>query len=74
MAVRSLAVGPEDPTYGAVINQLSDKFSFDVISKGGNAAGKSGFVPAWGSSFNEKQIRDIVADLRTGATLTAKGM
>ena len=48
-----------------VMNQLSNKYLLDVISKGGSAVGKSSFMPAWGSSFNEKQIRDIVAYLRT---------
>jgi mono/diheme cytochrome c family protein len=37
----------------------------DIITKGGSAAGKSSFMPAWGSSLTEKQIRDIIAYLRT---------
>ena len=65
MATQSLPVRPADHTNGAVMNQLSDKFLLDIISKGGSAVGKSSFMPAWGSSFNEKQIRDIVAYLRT---------
>lgn len=65
MAAQSLPVRPADHTNGAVMNQLSDKFLADIISKGGSAVGKSSFMPAWGSSFNEKQIRDIVAYLRT---------
>ena len=65
MAAQSFPVRPADHTNGAVMNQLSDKFLLDVISKGGSAVGKSSFMPAWGSSFNEKQIRDIVAYLRT---------
>lgn len=62
---QSLPVRPADHTNGAVMNQLSDKFLIEIISKGGSAVGKSSFMPAWGSSFNEKQIRDIVAYLRT---------
>ena len=65
MAAQSLPVRPADHTNGAVMNQLSDKFLVDLILKGGSAVGKSSFMPAWGSSFNEKQIRDIVAYLRT---------
>ena len=65
MAAQSLPVRPADHTNGAVMNQLPDKFLLDVISKGGSAVGKSSFMPAWGSYFNEKQIRDIVAYLRT---------
>lgn len=67
MAAQSLPVRPADHTNGAVMNQFSDKFLIEVISKGGSAVGKSTFMPAWGSSFNEKQIRDIVAYLRTMA-------
>ena len=64
MATQSLPVRPVDHTNGAVMNQLSDKFLVDLISKGGSAVGKSSFMPAWGSSLNERQIRDIVAYLR----------
>jgi hypothetical protein len=46
------------------MNQLSDKFLFDIISKGGGAVGKSAFMPSWGN-LNEKQIRDIIAYLRS---------
>ena len=65
MAAQSFPVKPADHTNGAVMNQLSDKFLTDVISKGGSAVGKSRFMPAWGSSFNEKQIHDIIAYLKT---------
>ena len=47
------------------MNRLSDKYLIQVISKGGAAVGKSGFMPAWGSSLNEKQIKDIVAFIRS---------
>jgi mono/diheme cytochrome c family protein len=47
------------------MNQLSDKFLIDVISKGGGAVGKSAFMPAWGSALNDKQIRDLVAFIRS---------
>jgi cytochrome c oxidase cbb3-type subunit III len=60
----ALPARPADHTNGAVMNQLSDKFLVDVITKGGGAVGKSNFMPAWGSSFNDKQIRDIVAYIR----------
>lgn len=64
MAAQSLPVRPADHTNGAVMNQLSDQFLVDLISKGGSAVGKSSFMPAWGSSLKEKEIRDIVAYLR----------
>jgi mono/diheme cytochrome c family protein len=67
-AAAALPVKPADHTNGAVMNQLSDKFLVDVISKGGGAVGKSTFMPSWGGALNDKQIRDIVAYIRTIAT------
>jgi mono/diheme cytochrome c family protein len=65
MAARSLPVKPADHTNGTVMNQLSDQFLRDIISKGGSAVGKSSFMPSWGSSIDEKQVRDLVAYLRS---------
>lgn len=64
-AAESLPLKPANHTDGAVMRQLSDKFLFDIISKGGGAVGKSPFMPAWGNQLREKQIRDIVAHLRS---------
>jgi len=65
VAAKGLPAKPADHTNGAVMNPLSDKFLNDVISKGGSAVGKSAFMPSWGSSLSEKQIRDIVAYIRS---------
>jgi mono/diheme cytochrome c family protein len=65
VAANSLPVKPQDHTNGAVMNQLSDQALVDVISKGGGAVGKSTFMPAWGSSLNDRQVRDIVAYIRS---------
>ena len=65
VAAGSLPVKPKDHTNGAVMNQMTDQSLADVISKGGGATGKSSFMPAWGASVNEKQVRDIVAYIRT---------
>jgi mono/diheme cytochrome c family protein len=64
-AAKGLPAKPADHTNGAIMNQLSDKYLIDVISKGGGAVGKSAFMPAWGSALNEKQIRDLVAFIRS---------
>jgi mono/diheme cytochrome c family protein len=64
-AARSLPVKPADHTDGAVMNPLTDKFLLEIISKGGGAVGKSPMMPAWGGQFNEKQLRDIVAYVRS---------
>jgi mono/diheme cytochrome c family protein len=65
MAAKGLANKPADHTNGAVMNQLSDKYLVEVISKGGAALGKSSFMPPWGSALSDKQIRDIVAYIRS---------
>ena len=65
LAAKGLPAKPADHTNGAVMNPLSDKYLFDVISKGGGGVGKSGFMPPWGSSLSDKQIRDIVAYIRS---------
>ena len=64
-AAQSLPVKPADHTNGAVMNQLNDKFLFDIISKGGSGVGKSTFMPSWGGALNEKQVQDIVAYFRS---------
>ena len=64
-ASRSLPVKPADHTDGAIMNQLTDKFLLEIISKGGSAVGKSPMMPAWGGQFKDKQLRDIVAYLRS---------
>ena len=64
-AAKALPIKPADHTNGSVMNQLSDKFLTDIISKGGGAVGKSPMMPGWGGQLNEKQVRDIVAYLRS---------
>lgn len=65
MGAKGLPAKPADHTNGATMNQLSDKYLVDIISKGGSAVGKSAFMPAWGNSLNEKQVRDVVAYIRS---------
>jgi mono/diheme cytochrome c family protein len=47
------------------MNAIPDKTLFEIISKGGQAAGKSSFMPSWGGTLRDKQIQDIVAYLRS---------
>ena len=67
-AAVSLPVKPANHSDGTVMNQIPDKTLNEIISKGGQAVGKSPFMPGWGSQLNEKQIRDIVAYVRSLAT------
>jgi cytochrome c oxidase cbb3-type subunit III len=64
-AAQSLPVKPANHTSGAVMNQLTDQFLMEIISKGGSAVGKSPMMPAWGGQFKENQLRDIVAYVRS---------
>ena len=64
-AASSLPVKPADHTNGAVMNQFPDKFLTEIISKGGSAVGKSALMPAWGSQIKDKQLRDVVAYIRS---------
>lgn len=73
VAAKSLPAKPADHTNGTVMNQLSDKFLTELITKGGSALGKSSFMPSWGGSLNEKQIRDLVVFIRSLAVPPYKG-
>ena len=64
-AAQSLPAKPADHTNGAIMNAFSDQFLYDVIAKGGTAVGKSSFMPAWGGALNDRQIKDLVAYLRS---------
>lgn len=64
-AAVSLPIKPANHTDGAVMNELSDQFLLDIISKGGSAVGKSPFMPPWGGQLREKQIRDVIAYVRS---------
>jgi mono/diheme cytochrome c family protein len=64
VASKSLPVKLGDFTDGSIMNRLSDKSLFDVISNGGSSVGKSSMMPGWGN-LNEKQIHDIIAYLRS---------
>ena len=61
----SLPVKPANHTDGKIMNAMPDKTLFVIISKGGQAAGKSAFMPPWGGSLRDKQIQDIIAYLRS---------
>jgi mono/diheme cytochrome c family protein len=65
VAARSLPVKPADHTNSAVMSQLSDTYLTDIITKGGSAVNKSGFMPAWGSSLNPKQVANVVSYVRS---------
>ena len=65
LAAKSLPVKPANHTDGKVMNQFSDKYLQEIISKGGSGVGKSPFMPAWGSLLKDQQIRNIVSYMRS---------
>ena len=64
-AGKTLPVKPADHTRSAVMNQLTDQYLSEIISEGGANVGKSPFMPAWGHALTEKQIKDLVAYIRS---------
>jgi mono/diheme cytochrome c family protein len=47
------------------IEFLPDSFLFTVITEGGAAVGKSGFMPAWRGTLSEQDIKDVITFIRT---------
>lgn len=64
-AGKALPVKPADHTDAKLMSGFSDKFLFEIISKGGAALGKSSFMPSWGGVLKDNQVRDLVAYVRS---------
>jgi OmcA/MtrC family decaheme c-type cytochrome len=64
-AAKTLPVKPADHTRANVMNQHTDQYLFEVISKGGASVGKSAQMPAWGAVLKEAQIQEVVGYIRT---------
>ncbi len=47
------------------IDLVPDEYLFTVIAEGGQAVGKSSYMPAWGTKLSEQDIRDLIAHIRT---------
>jgi mono/diheme cytochrome c family protein len=47
------------------IEFIPDSFLYTVIAEGGEAVGKSAFMPAWKTKLSEQDIKDIIAHIRT---------
>jgi mono/diheme cytochrome c family protein len=65
-AVQALPVKPGDHTNGSEMNQLSDTFLREIISKGGTAVGRSFMMPGWGQ-LSDGQVSDLIAFIRSMA-------
>lgn len=62
---RMLPVKPANHTDGATMNQRSDEELSAIIVKGGAAVGRSPFMPGWDGQLSEKQIRSLIAYIRS---------
>jgi mono/diheme cytochrome c family protein len=54
----------ESLTKKGYIDQVPDEYLFGVISEGGPSVGKSSYMPAWGKTLSEQDIKDIIAHIR----------
>src|SRR5208282_261740 len=61
----TLATKPRDFTDCARMAKESDDTLFNVIKNGGKANGFSGDMQAWNNAFEDPEIKDLVAYIRT---------
>ncbi len=61
----SLSTKPRDFTDCARMQKLSDDTLFNVIKNGGKANGLSPDMQAWSDGFDDSEIHDLVAYVRT---------
>lgn len=47
------------------IELVPDEYLYTVIAEGGRAVGKSSYMPAWGPTLSDEDIRDLIAHIRT---------
>lgn len=53
------------PDLAKVAPEQSDKFLFEVIKGGGEAVGKTRFMPPFGFQLTDKEVWDLVAYMRS---------
>ena len=54
-----------DAKAGKAMKALSDKYLFDIIKNGGASQKKSPIMPGSGKKFNDQEISDMVAYIRS---------
>jgi mono/diheme cytochrome c family protein len=64
----ALPIKPPPFTDGRLINPLPDEFLYQVIAEGAAAVGLAPQMPAFGRILSEREIRDVIAYVRTMAT------
>jgi mono/diheme cytochrome c family protein len=63
-AAQGLEPKPADFTNCTTMAKDSDEVLFKIIKGGGQSAGRSTVMPAWGDSLSDQQIRELVRFVR----------
>jgi cytochrome c oxidase cbb3-type subunit 3 len=63
-SAQGLEPKPADFTNCKVMAKDSDEVLFKIIKSGGQSAGRSTVMPAWGYSLPDRQIRELVKYIR----------
>ncbi|NJO36522.1 MAG: cytochrome c [Rhizobiales bacterium] len=50
------------------IEVLPDSYLYTAIADGGEAVGKSGYMPAWKTKLTDREVKDLVAHIRAMPT------
>ncbi|MCZ8157836.1 MAG: cytochrome c [Leptospira sp.] len=58
-----LAIGKMPAPANLTLSAIPDSSKREIILKGGEAVGRSPYMPPWGQEFNEKQVDDLLAYL-----------
>jgi cytochrome c oxidase cbb3-type subunit 3 len=64
-SAQGLEPKPADFTNCKVMTKDSDDLLFKIIKGGGQSAGRSTVMPAWGDSLSDQQIRELVKFIRS---------
>ena len=64
-AAAALNPKPSDLTNKAYMAGLKDQYLFDLVQKGGAAAGKSPLMTPFGSKLKQGEIRDVIASVKS---------
>lgn len=64
-AAATLSTSPRNFTDCAAMGKISDDTLFNVIKNGGASAGLSNDMQAWSAGFEDGEIHDLVAYVRT---------
>lgn len=58
----------ENLTKKGYIELLPDSYLYTAIADGGEAIGKSAYMPAWKSKLSDQEVKDIIAHIRVMPT------